>query len=295
MRNQHPFTLAIYLLLSLLVTLTSCKSTDSSQRTPQTAPSGPISVKELEMKGFLKRFEYKTTREKIHSDKHLRAILKAGLPPVVTISKDALEAHRNVHSSIIVLDTSGSMRAPAENKIQGDIIDRIAMFLSSMEDLSELTLLNADGYPIAGWNRSTESDRGFHNPGKQKFLDTIRNYSYESQSDLKQLLDSIFTIHSETFTGEKTAVFIFGDEFTGDARTLLDDLNSKLQSTTRGELEINVVRAHHRFLVPKNDAALDVMPPNKYYPSYIAFEILGRHIASLTGGRFYDFQVEDAE
>lgn len=140
-----------------------------------------------------------------------------------------------------VLDTSGSMREPVSVQIWPIVIQKIEEVLDIYPSVQGIQILDADGRFIIGgdnrWHPDTPEVR-------ERIKHAIRRYDIFSNSNpVPGIIRALRTLHDPNAPDMKMGLYIFGDEFTGTAETVLrrlDEINPVDESGNR-RVVINAV------------------------------------------------------
>lgn len=177
--------------------------------------------------------------------------------------------------AIFVIDTSGSMRDHSTYFMRRDVLERLAAFLFSLPNASQVAIIDAQGRTIAMWQASgMETKKGMPRSAIEATIDAVALYRPHSDSNWNAGLARAYALVAGNFDGLDTEIFILGDEY---YREFWDEY-AKLERVEA--VPVSVVRAHEALLSPD---------PRIVGRSPILFERYGRYLAGLTGGHFYTF------
>ncbi len=128
---------------------------------------------------------------------------------------------------IFIIDTSGSMRHPLTGSILPEVIEKIEEALESYPIVEGIQVLDASGNYIL---RNTKGKWLPDNPKTRKTIAaSIRRYGFPSVSNpVPGIIQSIKTFNDPKNPNLKLGIYVFGDEFTGAADSVIrriDKLN----------------------------------------------------------------------
>ena len=128
---------------------------------------------------------------------------------------------------IFIIDTSGSMRHPLTGSILPEVIEKIEETLEVYPIVEGIQVLDASGNYIL---RNTKGKWLPDNPQtRRKIAEGIRRYAFPSVSNpVPGIVKSIQTFNDPDNPNLKIGIYVFGDEFTGTADSVIqriDNLN----------------------------------------------------------------------
>lgn len=114
----------------------------------------------------------------------------------------------------IVIDTSGSMRDPANERIWPVVIQKIEEVLDIYPNVKGIQVLDTDGRFILG--RNTEDWLPDTPEVREHFKQAIRRYTnYSESSPVNGVLRALRRLYNPSDLEMKMNIYIFGDEFAG--------------------------------------------------------------------------------
>jgi hypothetical protein len=129
-----------------------------------------------------------------------------------------------------VIDSSGSMRDPASERIWSIVLRKFEEVLDSYPQLEGIQFLDADGRFILG-NRAEEKWLPDTPETRSAIKQALLRYQeYSNSNPVPGIIRALRTLHDKDDEKMKMTIFSLGDEFTGTADAVvrrLDELNPK--------------------------------------------------------------------
>ncbi|BET68919.1 hypothetical protein ASA1KI_38370 [Opitutales bacterium ASA1] len=122
-----------------------------------------------------------------------------------------------------VIDTSGSMRDPRTDMLWDYVFRKFDEVIRAYPEVKGIQFLDADGRFIlgraSGWLDDSPSTR-------QAILQAVRRYQIFSNSNpVPGIVRAVRTLHDPSNPDMRMGVYVFGDEFTETAESVLDRLD----------------------------------------------------------------------
>jgi hypothetical protein len=138
-----------------------------------------------------------------------------------------------------VFDTSGSMRDTATDQIYAGVIEKIQNVLDSYPEIKGVQFLDADGrFILRGTPGIWLDDRKETRLGALRVLATYPTFS--SSNPTPGIFRAIRSLYQPENPQMRMAVFVFGDEFTGEAAPVLARLESLNPRKENGKRHVSI-------------------------------------------------------
>jgi hypothetical protein len=136
-----------------------------------------------------------------------------------------------------IIDTSGSMRDPATDRIWSSVIKKVDEVLDAYPQVEGVQVLDADGRFILG--RGSEQWLADSPEVRAGIKQAIRRYDVATNSNsVPGIMRAIRTLHDAKNDRMKMGIYVFGDEFTGTSPPVIKRLEELNPADEKGERKV---------------------------------------------------------
>jgi len=138
-----------------------------------------------------------------------------------------------------VFDTSGSMRDTRTDQIYEAVIEKIQNVLDSYPEIKGVQFLDADGrFILQGTPGIWLDDRRETRMGALRVLSSYQTFS--NSNPTPGIFRAIRSLYQPDNPEMRMAIFVFGDEFTGQAEPILDRLETMNPRKDNGKRHVSI-------------------------------------------------------
>ena len=138
-----------------------------------------------------------------------------------------------------VFDTSGSMRDTRTDQIYEAVIEKIQNVLDSYPEIKGVQFLDADGrFILRGTPGIWLDDRRETRMGALRMLSSYQTFS--NSNPTPGIFRAIRSLYQPDNPEMRMAIFVFGDEFTGQAEPILDRLETMNPRKDNGKRHVSI-------------------------------------------------------